>query len=248
MTVLNFMSEIAYGDFARRLPPKKYHYPGYDEVEILTWRTVSARYLLWGVWLAAEYMMNHHRFQAVLLGLRWEETVLGTIKIQPAPSRPRLPGRSSNVQRLSSAPPSNGSLEANPRVVNTNNTSAPDLPISTDGSLDAQFEVSIDSLGDGKSLTRYEVFMLCYTALLHCAQTATTEPIQSFGIRSPIGDDVALEMFRHGPSLAYTYVIQALSYIPGSLLQDPLGFREIVFDLDLDGALCARGAITKGRV
>lgn len=55
-------------------------------------------------------------------------------------------------------------------------------------------------------------------------------------------------MFQYGPSLEYAYVVRTLSHIPRYLLRDRGGLREVNFDLLLDGVVCARGAITKGRV
>lgn len=92
-----------------------------------------------------------------------------------------------------------------------------------------------------------ELFMMCYTGLLHCAQQPTAALMQSFDSKSPVGD-MSLHMFRAGPSLAYSYIIRSLSHIPLYLLHNPRGFREINFDLTLDEVLCARGAITKGRM
>ncbi|KAL9132757.1 MAG: hypothetical protein Q9175_006066 [Cornicularia normoerica] len=237
MNVLHFMSEIAYGDFTQRHPPKTYRVPGYNEVEIVTGSAMTGRFLIWGAWLGMEYMMNSNWFHNVLWTLRWEETVLGTINIRATAPRLSLPS-SSNIQRYDL--PSTGNGTANPRATISD-------PNFSNNSVDARFTLSIDFFLDGKTLSKYEVFMICYTGLLHCAQKPTTEPMQAFGNRSPIGD-VSLHLFRYGPSLAYAYVIRTLSHIPRYLLRDPLGFREINFDLELDEVLCARGAITKGRV
>lgn len=236
MNVLYFMSEIAYGDFTQRHPPKTYRVPGYNEVEILTGTAMTARFLIWGIWLAMEYMIYNNQFRNVLWTLRFKETILGTIKIQASAPRLTIPG-SSNIQRLGIA--FTGNDTANPGATISD-------PIVSNDSLDARFELSIDSFADGKSLTNYEMFMICYTGLLHCAQQPTTALMQTFGNRSPIGD-VTLHIFQYGPSLEYAYIIRALTHIPRYLLQDPLGLREINFDILLDQLLCARGAITKGR-
>lgn len=236
MSVLYFMSEIAYGDFTQRHPPKTYRVPGYDEVEIVTNTAMAARFLIWGIWLAMEYMMNNNIFRNVLFTLRWEETILGTINIQASAPRLSLPG-SSNIQRL--GVPSTGNGTATPRA-DVNDTSI------SNNSLDAQCEVFIHSYPDCKTLTKYEVFMACYSGLLYCAWKPTTAPMRDFGYISPIGD-VSLYLFQYGPSLAYAYITRSLSHIPRYLLEDPLGFREISFDVKLDEVLCARGAITKGR-
>lgn len=71
--------------------------------------------------------------------------------------------------------------------------------------------------------------------------------MQPFGNLSPVGD-TSLHMFSYGPSLEYAYVIRTLAHIPRYLLGDQGGLREVNFDLLLDGVVCARGAITKGRV
>ncbi len=237
VNVLYFMSQIAYGDFTQRHPPKTYRVPSYDEVEILTGTAMTARFLIWGVWLAIEYMMNHNRFNDVLWTLRWEETILGTIKIQASTARLSLPG-SSDIQRYSIE--SLGTSTAEPGATISD-------PTVANNSLDARFAVAINSFADGKALTKYEIFMVCYTGLLHCAQKPTAVPMQAFGNRSPIGG-VSLHVYPYGPSLAYAYIIRTLSHIPLFLLQDPRGFREVNFDLQLDEVLCAKGAITKGRV
>ena len=231
------MSQIAYGDFTQRHPPKTYRIPSYDEVEILTGAAMTARFLIWGIWLAIEYMINNNRFNDVLWTLRWEETILGTIKIQASAPRLSLPG-SSHIQRHSTESPWNGTAEPRATISDSN---------IANNSLDARFEVTIHSFADGKALTKYEIFMVCYTGLLHCAQKPTAVPMQSFGNRSPIGD-VSLHVYQYGPSIAYAYIIRTLSHIPLYLFRDARGFREINFDLELDKVLCARGAITKGRV
>lgn len=237
MNVLYFMSEIAYGDFTQRHQPKTYRIPSYDEVEIVTGTAMTARFLIWGAWLAMEYMMNGNRFHSVLWTLRWEETILGTIKIQASLPRLSLPG-SSEAQRSGVPCLENGT--ANPVATISD-------PHVSNNSLGARFTLLIDSFADGKALTKNELFMMCYTGLLHCAQQPTAALMQSFDSKSPVGD-MSLHMFRAGPSLAYSYIIRSLSHIPLYLLHNPRGFREINFDLTLDEVLCARGAITKGRM
>lgn len=236
MNALNFLSEIAYGDFTQRHPPTTYRVPSYDEVEIVTGTAMTARFLIWGIWLAMEYMMNNNLFRKALWTLRWEETILGTIDIQASAPRPSLSG-SSNTQRFGVPSTRNGTRDSRATISDTNNSN---------NSLDAQFALSIYSFPDGKALTKYEAFMACYTGLLYCARQPTTSPMQSFGFRSPIGD-VSIYLFQYGPSLAYAYIIRTLSHIPRYLLEDPLGFQEINFNLELDDVVCARGAITKGR-
>ena len=238
MNFLYFMSEIAYGDFTQRQPPKTYRVPGYDEVEIVTGTAMTARFLIWGAWLAMEYMINNSLFRNALWTLRWQQTILGTIKIQASTPRLSLPG-SSNVQRFGTPSTENGTTNPGATISDPN--------IISNNSFDARFVVSIDSFADGKPLTKYEGFMICYTGLLYCAQQPTTQPIRSFDTRSPIGD-VSLHMYPFGPGLTYAYIIRTLTHIPLYLLRDPLGFREVNFELVLDGAVCARGAITKGRV
>ncbi|CAF9932642.1 hypothetical protein IMSHALPRED_008950 [Imshaugia aleurites] len=239
MSVLYFMSEIAYGDFTQWHPPKTYRVPGYDEVEITTGAATTARFLIWGIWLAMEFMISNSRFHDVTWTLRWKDRILGTISIQTSAPPPTLPPPITNIHPSPLPSPAN-----NPPTPNTTPLSAPHTPNT---SLNTSFSVTISSFADSKPLTHSELFMACYTGLLHCAQQPTTALMQSFGNRSPIGG-VSLHLFRYGPSLSYAYIIRALSHIPRYLLQDPRGFREVNFDLWLDGVLCARGAVTKGRV
>ena len=237
INVLYFMTEIPYGDFTQRHQPKTYSVPGYDEVEIVTGTAMTARFLFWGAWLAIEYMMNNIRFHDGLWTLRWEQTILGTIKIQTSAHQLSLPG-SNNIHGFRVPSTGNGTADPKATISYTN--------ISKD-SLSAHFEVFIYSFPDGKPLTKYEIFMVCYTGLLYCARKPTTAALQDFGDTSPIGD-VSLHLFQYGPSIAYAYIIRTSSHIPRFLLVDPLGFREISFELKLANVLCARGAITKGRV
>ena len=237
INVLYFMSEIAYGDFTQRRPPKTYRVPDYNEVEILTGTTMTAGVLIWGIWLAMEYMMSNSRFQNVLWTLRFKETVLGTIKIRASVPHPTIPG-SSNIQRVGMT---------SIRHDTANSEAIVSDPNTLKDSVDAELSLIINSFADGKTLTKFEVYMICYTGLSHCAQKPTTARMQSFDSRSPIGD-VTLHLYQYGPSLAYSYIIQALTHIPLYLLQDPRGLREINFDMELDQVRCARGAITKGRM
>lgn len=240
INVLYLMSEVAYGDFTQRHQPRTYRAPGYGEVEVVTDTAMTARFLIWGAWLAVEYMIHDDRFHNVVWTLRWEDIILGTIKIQASSPRLNLPG-SSEVQG-----PDVPSLQN--ATTNTKTTAI--APTTSPNSFDTRFALLVSSFADSKALAKTELFMACYTGLLHCAQYPAAAPMQPFGIASPVGD-VALHIVRAaggGPGLAYSYLIRALSHLPLYLLQDPRGFREINFDMSLDGVLAAKGAITKGRV
>ena len=235
--VLNFMGVIAYGGFTERHPPKTYRSTGYEQVEIVTETDMTARYLIWGIWLAAQYMIENNRFSTVTWTLRWEKVILGTIKIQATAPHLSLPD-SINVQPLDMSPLENGTSTLVAAITD------PNIP---DESLDMRFGVTINSFLDGKPLTKVQVFMVCYTGLLHCAQKPATATMREIGLKSPI-DDVSLNVYPRGPSLAYSYIIRTLANMPAFLFQDPLGFREVNFDMELDGQSRARGAITQGRI
>ena len=237
MNALYFLSELGYGDFTQRYPPTTYRVPSYDGVEIVTMTTMTARFLIWGIWMALEYMMNNNIFRNGLWTLRWEETILGTINMQASAPRLSLSG-SSNNQRLGVVSTDNSTRDSRATIRDTK---------YSNNSLAASFNLSIYTFPDGKTLTKYEVFMACYTGLLVCARKPTTAPMQSFGMRSPIGG-VSIYLLKDGPNLEYAYIIRTLTHIPRYLLEDPLGFQEINFNLELDDVVCARGAITKGRV
>lgn len=195
MNVLYFMSEIAYGDFTQRHQPKTYRVPDYDEVEISTEVATCARFLIWGVWLAMEYMIANNRFQDVVWTLSWERTIVGTIRIQPSAPRTSLPSNnnSSNYNYthllgISSIIADNTASRAEPPILTKPN-------ISNQSLLDSQLVVEIESFTDSKPLTKYEVFMICYTGLLYCAQMPTEVTMQSFNTKSPI-DDVSLHLYK----------------------------------------------------
>ena len=79
--ILHFMSIIARSDLDKVLEPRTYSTPPYPEVVITTHSTSTARFLIWGAYLAAADMIKYTRFNDVVINLFWDKVVVGQISI-----------------------------------------------------------------------------------------------------------------------------------------------------------------------
>ncbi len=243
MSILYFMAELSSKDHNDFVAPNLWNAPGASEVTIVTRGTIQAKYLLWGVFAGIEYMIKYSRFHEVLLRLRWESMIVGEIWLVPSKSIPNLAVNTSTqtLEQRSNTPRAehNGtSIEevlADPHVANETNALDPDISIG------------IESLPGGGPLTRFDVFLVCYAALLHMSLAKPDSQLEDFVSTSPL-KDVFLYMYKWGPGVEVHRAIQLMVFLPRSMLKSPLGFREVTFNLRVNGRSVLEGTLKKGTV
>lgn len=225
MGILFFVAEMAYGNINATVPANTWTASGHPQVEIITVGPTEAKYLLFGVFAGIEYMVKYNRFQEVLLTLRWERSVVGRIWIVlPGYASLGLPANDTvtnkTMQRPDPSPPAIYSvrdIDTNASMIN---------PLNGTKSLGNDVEISITTIPGGRSLTRNDVFLTCYAALVHMAPFSRNAQMADFTSKMPL-NDVYMHLLHWGPGIEYSRVIQAMSFIPGAMLNSPEGFREV---------------------
>jgi len=105
--------------------------------------------------------------------------------------------------------------------------------------------VGISSLPGGGPLTRFDVFLVCYAAMIHLSLAKPEARMEDTESKSPLSN-VVIHMFRWGPGAKVYQAIQLMIYLPRWMLDSPQGFREITFNLRVDGRTVIQGTINKG--
>ena len=81
MNIIHFMSVVARSGFDEQIQPRIYSAPTNRQVQITTSAWTEARFLLWGIYLAAIDMIKFIRFHNVIVKLYWESSFVGLINI-----------------------------------------------------------------------------------------------------------------------------------------------------------------------
>ena len=81
MNVLYLMSIVSDQDFTQKLQPRTYSTPGFRNIEIASYAWTEARFLIWGVYSAATWMIKYARPHEMNLDLFWEDRLVGRMKI-----------------------------------------------------------------------------------------------------------------------------------------------------------------------
>jgi len=243
LSILFFMAGMSYRDHNESVAANAWTAPGAPEVVIATEDVIQAKYLLWGAFAGVEYMIKYQRFQELLLTLRFEREIVGRIWILPPNSvlNLRLNTSTPSLTQRSNHPwAQHNSREVEamlPDLGAVNNT----IPLATD------FSVRMVSLPSGAALTRFDVFLVCYAALVHMSLAKPESLMENFVSRGRL-NIVFIYMLKRGPGVKIYRAIQVMLHLPRAMLSSPEGFREVAFTLRLDRIKVLEGSIDKGRV
>lgn len=241
VSILQFMAELSYRDHNESVAADTWSVPDASDVTIVTEEAIQAKYLLWGVFAGIEYMIKYKRFHEVFLTLRWESEKVGEIWL--VLSKPVL-----NLAFNTSAQSLTRRLDTLRGEHNTTAVEAmlTDLHVVNETkALGTEDSVGISNLPGGGPLTRFDVFLVCYAALIHLSLAKPESQMGDFIAESPLST-VFIYMFKWGPGLTVRYAIQVMIYLPRSMLDSPQGFREVTFNLRLDGRSVLQGTLNKG--
>lgn len=120
-----FMRKVALSGFEEQLQPLTDSSPLYPEIEIKSYATTEARFLLWGIYLTAADMVKYTRFNDVVAKLYWHNKFVGQISLL-VKTNLRLPGPIVNAtgrmtdgsKELSSDDISNKTSQASTKTLN----------------------------------------------------------------------------------------------------------------------------------
>ncbi|KAL9071984.1 MAG: hypothetical protein Q9161_003916 [Pseudevernia consocians] len=239
MNIVHFMKVVAQVEFEEQLQPRTYSAPTYRQVQITTYTWTEARFLLWGMYLAVTDMVKFYRFHNVMVKLYWDNIPVGQINLMVKPDL-NLPGTTRNGthyviddgQQLSLAGSSNKTKElfvkrlntpAVQRVtgndtveaVKTGNTAfgIPTVsPVSSLPSALLSLRVTVDfyRVVGAKKLSRNDVFLTFFTAMLHLAKFPVENDMQFFNSKIPT-IDLRVQMYETGLGCL---VIPLASFVP----------------------------------
>ena len=235
MVILDFMASLAYTDYNGSIPTTTWDALGYPQVQIVTENNLPVRYLLHGMFNVVEYMIKNNRFNNAWWTLRWEKRPVGRLKVQLAPRRLSELGNQTTLN-------SNGVLNPSTKLdIGPQN----DNQIHKNISLAEQVQFGVAPLASAARLKRNDVFLLAYAGLIHLAPYDGESAMRDFVIQDP-EERLILDVFHCGPGTNNLHVIQAINFLPRRMLEWRFGFKEIEFDLLVDGTKVMDGSVTRG--
>ncbi len=250
MNVLNAMIELATLNFNERVSRQVYRDADYPEVTIAfitVWPrlSVQVRYLLWGVWEGIIWMMNHQTFKDLVIGARWEGTLMSNIWIR-------------NSYEQSSIAESNGTLglvgqSGEISVSNATIDSTRGLSVDDARNPSNKPHVTVSVTEVGETLGIAEVFGAVFAALEYMAHFPSTDEVVGFQI-APDSGSTTIGILEHPespaagpPFLEYQWAILAMGIIPKVFLQQR-SFTEVVIEIAVDGVHLGDGFLSKERL
>ncbi len=203
-SIMNFMGVVARKGYYERVQPRTYTYTMYPSIQITAHTSIEARYLLLGIDLAATEMVKFVRFNHVVVSLYWDNRLLGQISIL-TDTILELPGNHSNDSRniLSSGggltlvdinnktetlgDTARKTLDADSAKSGSGNLSIlsqvlPDAPLS------AAFSLVFERVAGAAQLTRSDVFLSFYSAILVAAKFPVGDRLLDFNSKAPTVD------------------------------------------------------------
>lgn len=227
INILHFMSLVARQEFDEDLQPRICSAPMYPQVQVVTYAWTEARFLLWGIYLAAVDMVKYIRFHEVLIKLYWENAPVGQIKLVVRAGL-NLSASTTNgtgsildyggqmslagvenktaqafVQRYRTPPVQNitgGETADNTSAIWTSafsiSSPSPTL-VFPDALLPPRFRIEFARVAGATRLSRNEVFLTAYAAMLHMIRFPAENQMQPFGSNSPTSH-LRLHMYESG--------------------------------------------------
>ena len=263
MDAVNAMSNLALQDFGGVTPPVIARLPSYPDVVIRSRAPTSSvgltpiRYILWGIWSFALYVMKHNVYQTMLLTLGFNKVIVGYLMIEkPSLQTLNLAGSNdeSSTERLKKrtdvalpVAPSSNALE---NLTTTSNGVNLSLTNISTPSNDGDLRVVVSPFG--QHLTIHEIFKPILACLDYVARFPSTSPVDAFRVH-PADTDTWIEFLGHGsrprqvaPFFEYQWVTRALGTLPDQISRAGDG-KESYIAILVDGVHVGDGWIRKRR-
>lgn len=231
VNIMHFMSIVARTDTDEDIQPRTYSAPMYRQVQITTCARTEARFLLWGIYLAAIDMVKFSRFHNAMVKLYWENSLVGQINLMVKPSL-SSPSASGNDTRsliddggqLGGAGIGDKATKAFGERLNTtvqnitgSNTvetisavnaakmrnaafsipSQSPILVPPNALLSPRLTIDFDRVAGATKLSRNDVFLTFYHAMLHVAKFPVENDMRPFYSKSPFAD-LRVHMYETG--------------------------------------------------
>ena len=262
VNAVSAMSNLALQDFGGNVRPIVARLPNYPDVVIrsdaptLSPGLTPTRYILWGIWSFALFMMKHDRFQTMHLALGFNGVTVGYIRVEkPRAQVLSLAGRTdgSGAEGFNprsdvalSAPPPSDTLE---NITWTSNGTSLSLANTTTPSDAGDLRVFINFFG--QRLTNRDFFIPILAGLDYVARFPSTSPVDGFKLH-PTDSDTWIEFRDYGsqprteaPFFEYQWVARAFAALAEQMAVLG-GGREAIIVMQVDGVNVGDGWIRKG--
>lgn len=263
MNAVNAMTNLALEDFDGSMGPVVARLPSYPDVVIRNEAaspspgTMPIRYILWGIWSFALFVLGHDIVQTMLLTLAFDGAVVGYLMVEKPDSEIlMLAGSSEHGDAEFRGRRSEVALPARPLsktladLTMMSNTTSLSLTNTTTPSHADNLRVFIHAAG--QPLTNIQFFLPILAGLGYVSRFPSTSPVEGFKLRpAPATSDTWIEFRDFGPQprteapfFEYRWVAMALGELTGQMVL--LGeWREAVVVMQVDGISVGDGWIRK---
>ena len=258
MNAVNAMADLALQDFNGNVRPGIARLPSYPDVVIVSDTITGSagstpvRYILWGIWSLALYMMKYDEYRTMFLTLGFDGVSVAHLRIErPDPQVLSLPGGNSDssAERLKTR--SEQILPAIPLANLTEISNSTNLSLTTNSTAPSNagdLLVMITAIGHHLSIN--EFFTPIFAGLEYVARHPAADPVKAFRVR-PADTDTWIEFREYGaqprteaPFFEYQWIATAMVPLLGQ--QMLLGWFEVAFVMQVDGVRVGNGWIRKG--
>ena len=260
---VNAMTILALRDFSSNVRPIIARLTDYPDVEIrsdtsaLSPVLTPIRYIMWGIWSLALFMMEHDTFQTMRLALGFNGVTVGYIRVEKRDQQSlSLAGRNDGSSageslnmRSDVALPAIAPSETLENITITSNSTSLSLTNTTTPSNAGNLRVFINPIG--QRLTIDEFFIPILASLDYVARFPSTSPVAGFTVH-PANSDTWIEFRdyrgqprREAPFFEYQWATRAL----GVLVQHVAmleGWSEAMIVMQVNGVSVGDGWIRKG--
>ena len=263
MNAVNAMSNLALLDFNSDIQRIVARLPAYPDVVIRSDATTSSpgttpvRYIIWGIWSVALFMMKHNIFQTILVTLGFNGITVGYLRLeQPHAQILSLTGNNNESSAGKSKRRSDVALPIIPPLTTLQNPTMPSNGTSlavTDTTATPSNAGTLNFFFSpfGRRLANQEFFMPILASLEYVARFSSTSPVDGFMLH-PADTDTWIE-FRdfgtqprtHAAHFQYRCVAKALWEL--ALHMALVGYwSEVKIVIQVDGASVGVGWIRVG--
>lgn len=243
MNVINAMTELAQENYYDPITPTSYWLPEYSDVMITPEApaeggTMLTRYIVLGLWKAIYLMAKNNYFRTAVFTIRWDETVVGCIKIAQSGAQLSVLGSNHTDyvrQRSNMQPAFNQTLSI----------SKPSSFINITNSRDDIVTVAL--LETGLPLTASEVFIAVVYTIHVAAQFPSSQVAGTLETTSPTPFKLVIGLLgaqSAAPAFEYRWMVKGLEQIAWEMLKSGR-FFQIQFRIQLDGIHIGSGFIGK---
>ena len=262
MNAVNAMTNLALQVFSGNVRPIIARLRDYSDVEIrsetstLSPGLTPIRYILWGIWSFALFMIQHDAFQTMRLALGFNGVTVGYIRVEkPDQQSLSLAGRTDGSSaeslniRSDVALPATAPSETLENITIASNSTSLSLTNTTTPSNAGNLRVFINPIG--QPLTIGEFFIPILASLDYVARFPSTSPVAGF-IVHPANSDTWIEFRdfrgqprREAPFFEYHLVTRALGVLADHMANLE-GWREAMVVMQVNGVSVGDGWIRKG--